>query len=81
MYKKVETWTCDVDGCANEVHESHREKQFQVIMTTEQTEGRSVPSYFDMKKLDVCKECIEKMLSERKYLKGHGAQGFHKLYL
>ena len=51
-------------------------KQYQIIFTTEQTEGRSCKPYIQNHTLDVCPKCEEKILTGH-VLYGEGAMGYN----
>lgn len=70
---KTETYHCDIKKC--ERNAVHLAESFQVIFTTEQTEGRSTKPYFSMEKIDICADCKQMMLNSRTYILAHGAQG------
>jgi hypothetical protein len=73
--KKV-TYLCDVDGCENQDTETIK---IQVLFTTDQTEGRGMPTYLSIHDLDICEHCINKILKGN-YLYGSGAQGYNKFW-
>jgi hypothetical protein len=73
---KREICNCDINGCNNEVTH-HKNMSIQVIFTTEQTEGRSVNPYLDTVVIDICEECLEKVVKNKKYIVAYGAQGYN----
>jgi hypothetical protein len=72
---KKEIYSCDV--CKTECKVQNQ--QLQVIFTTEQTEGRSIKPYLCMSKLDICNDCLDKVISG-KAIFAHGAQGYNTFY-
>lgn len=72
---KKEMHFCDI--CFKEKEIENR--VIQVIFTTEQTEGRSCEPYLSPQKIDICKECLDKVLKGN-YIWGHGAQGNNSYY-
>ena len=78
---KIEIFKCDV--CKKEVEElkMHTNYKLPVIFTTDQTEGRSRKPYLDYKKVDICFECYNKMIKERKFVTACGAQGYFEYKL
>jgi hypothetical protein len=68
MKKTIEICTCDI--CKKEQPQILT-INYPVLFTTEQTEGRGVTPYISQEKLDVCQECITKLVR----LQGHGAMG------
>jgi len=73
-----EQYLCDMKGCENEV-KGWKGKAIQVIFTTEQTEGRGVAPYLDLNKVDLCEECLAKIISGEPVY-GYGAQGNNEYY-
>lgn len=71
-------YSCDI--CADEIAQKNvKERVFQVIFTTEQTEGRSCKPYLSQVQLDICPNCMEKILNgEAVY--ADGAQGCNDYY-
>lgn len=69
---------CDIKDCTNV---SNREEplELDVIFTSEQTEGRSCPPYLSSEKVDLCPQCINKVL-EGNYIWANGAQGHNTYY-
>ena len=63
---------CDI--CKSEV--DVRKKNIQIIFKTDQTEGRNCNPYLDIIKIDICKECLNKII-KGKALYGAGAQGYN----
>lgn len=74
---KVEYHICDIHGCQNRAE--IKNQPMQVVFTTEQTEGTLIEPYLLNVSLDLCGECLEKIVSERRYIEGAGAQG-HNVY-
>ncbi len=50
-----------------------------VIFTTEQTEGRNCKNYLSMIDIDLCEECLGRVLKGN-YIFAHGAQGHNTYY-
>ena len=75
---KQEKWICDIKGCDNEP--IHKGFSLQVIFTTEQTEGRGCTPHLSKETLDLCEDCMSKIL-EGNYVWGEGAQGHNRYYL
>jgi hypothetical protein len=67
---------CDV--CRRKETNGSKEK-IQVIFTTEQTESRSCVSYLYMATLDICQDCMYKIL-QGNYLYAQGAMGDNTYY-
>lgn len=65
---------CDI--CGNEAQ--HKQKNIQVVFVTEQTEGRYCAPHLTNETMDICDECISKIV-EVHPLRGEGAQG-HNTY-
>lgn len=60
---------CDL--CGKE--ENVRHLKYPVLFTTDQTEGRGCTPYISHKELDLCDECIDKVIK----ITGWGAQGYN----
>ncbi len=75
MSKKT-TYTCDLECCSNEA--TNRDRSMQIIFTTEQTEGRSCEPYFELVNIDLCDNCLNKIIKARRYITGTGAQGHNR---
>ena len=67
--RKTQTF-CDVCKEEKIIENLH----IQTIFITEQTEGRNCKPYLNNDHIDICKECLDKVLKGN-YLWGHGAQG------
>lgn len=67
--KTVTIVKCDI--CGKE--ENVRAVKYPVLFTTEQTEGRCCTPYLSYQELDLCDECIDKVVK----VKGWGAQGYN----
>jgi len=80
---KEEKYTCDIEECKSECSNKSlptiNQVSIQVIFTTDQTEGRSCSPYLDMKKVDICKSCMAKVL-QGNYIWAHGANGYNSYY-
>ena len=72
---KKETFICDIKDCKHEA--IHIDVTLQVIFTTDQTEGRSVDPYLSIGSIDLCDECMYKIL-QGNYVYGCGAQGYNE---
>ena len=75
---KIETYKCDIEDCDNTA--TFINERFQVIFRTEQTEGRPIKGSLSIQKLDICKNCYEKLISGMS-INAYGAQGFNKYYI
>jgi hypothetical protein len=75
MIKTITTIICDIEKCKTPTNETTSRK-IQCIFLTDQTEGRSSKKYLDIKKIDICSFCYEKILNGS-YILAHGAQGFN----
>lgn len=77
------TLVCDLKDCGKEWEkpEKYQQRTMQVVYTTDQTEGRCVEPYFENLKLDICPDCMGKIMKSRRYLEAHGAQGYHNVYM
>jgi len=70
-------FTCDIRDCGETTDIS--EVHLDVIFTTEQTEGRTVPNHICKERLDLCPKCHAKVL-QGNYIFAHGAQGHNTYY-
>ena len=75
---KIETYKCDIEDCDNTA--THINEKIQVIFRTEQNEGTPINGSLSIEKLDICKDCYEKLISG-KIINAYGAQGFNKYYI
>lgn len=66
---------CDV--CGGEA--KYETVDLHTIFTTEQTEGRSVDKYLSKQKLDLCENCMSKIL-DGNGLFGRGAMGNNRYW-
>lgn len=73
---KKETIFCDI--CEKEISNA-KAKEIQIIFTTDQTEGRSCEPYLSNQVIDICKDCMDKVLKGN-YIFAHGAQGYNTYY-
>lgn len=73
MKKQITIFQCDL--CKKEV--ATQEIIYPVLFLTEQTEGRVVKPYLEKTKLDLCSECIGKVVK----INAHGAQGHNHYFL
>lgn len=71
---KIITTNIICDVCGKENIKEQEQKRFPVIFTTEQTEGRWCPPYFTEENIDLCDNCLAKMINGQQ-LYGSGAQG------
>ena len=78
MRKNIEIVTCDI--CGKKDNEIQLEN-LQIIFTTEQTEGRSCEPYLIKEQLEICPECLGKIVNGKSILYGSGAQGYNKFWL
>lgn len=74
---KTTNYKCDIKHCNNDA--IYKEKAFQVIFTTEQTEGRSIKPSPEDAKIDLCEEC-HKIMCSGKQIFAEGAQGHNTFY-
>jgi len=59
----ITEYKCDIKNCKKNVSEERKQKSFQVIFITNQSDGRHADPYFDVLKLDICNECLKVALS------------------
>lgn len=78
MSKKTIVY-CDVCGIDNDGAKVWEKYKMDVIFTTEQTEGRSCEPYLSDEQLDICENCIRRVIHNRKYIIASGGQG-HNTY-
>lgn len=81
--------TCDIDKCNREIkvipHKEHvtpeinKPKIYTVVFTTNQTDGASCVPYTDNKRLDLCDECLEKLILGN-VIYARGVQGYNNYY-
>lgn len=76
---KVEKFYCDISDCDNEA--TNIDKQLQIIFVTEQTEGRPIKPNFSIKKIDICNDCLNEVLTTSTYIRASGAQGNDKFWI
>lgn len=77
MSKEV-LYHCDV--CKEEGGDDlEKDKEIQVIFTTETTEGTIVDPWLYLCEIDICGDCLERVL-DGEALFGSGAQGHYKYY-
>lgn len=74
---KHESWSCDIKDCSNETN--GKQKNLQVIFTTEQTEGKSVPPYLQSESIDICDSCMQRVVNGEAIF-AYGAQGYNTYY-
>jgi hypothetical protein len=85
MSKNI-VFRCDIKGCGNEIEDdtkgidSHISKTMQTVFTTDQTEGRSSEPYLVNTSMDICEECIQKVLLGGT-IYGSGCQGHNEYIL
>lgn len=70
MRKKVEIVKCDICGKEDE---SCKTINYPVMFFSDQTEGRPCKPYISQETIDVCDNCIRKIVK----VKGYGAQGYN----
>lgn len=68
----INIWHCDL--CNKESEEGIESLTVPHWFTTEQNEGKPITPYTTQKKMDLCDDCIEKVV----VVKGSGAQGYNK---
>ena len=71
MRKTVEIVKCDLCGKVKKTG-CHTVK-YPVLFTSDQTEGRSCEPYISYENIDVCDECLSKIIK----VTGYGAQGYN----
>lgn len=76
---KIEKYSCDIKSCTNEA--SHKQVSMQVIFKTEQNEGRPANPYLYDVKIDMCDECLKKLLKSGKYIVAYGAMGYNDYHV
>lgn len=69
MKKTITTTYCDICGI-----EGAKSIKTTVRFLTEQTEGKYVTPYYELKTLDLCDECLDKVI----LIDAAGAQGNNK---
>lgn len=69
---------CKCDLC-EKVSPEFQSKEIQVIFTTDQTEGRSTLPYLSNERIDICGNCLNKVL-EGNYIFAEGAMGYNNFY-
>jgi hypothetical protein len=74
---RVEKYYCDIKDCKKECDAD--KINLQVIFLTEQTEGRNTEPYLSHQELNVCKDCICKILKGN-YVFATGAQGYNEYF-
>ena len=72
---KTEVYICDIKECGRKA--IHKDTKLQVIFTTDQTEGRSCRPYLDNVTIDLCYECMVKVL-EGRAIYANGAMGHNE---
>lgn len=78
---KVTKIYCDIHKCVNEVdRKGEKPETYQVVWVTEQTEGRPIEPRLGLVRIDVCKECVSKIIKGA-YIKAAGAQGHNQYRL
>lgn len=73
MKKIITKYYCDV--CKKETN--NEEIDIQVIFTTEQNEGRSCYPHLCNEKLNICDDCMEKILFDGNYIFASGGMGIN----
>jgi len=73
MSKEI-NYKCDI--CSSN-EPKYKGFELQVIFTTEQDEGRGVDHYLSDEKLDLCENCMKKILKGN-YVFAEGAMGHNK---
>lgn len=68
MIKEIKICTCDI--CRKET-QNFKTINYPVLFLTDQTDGSGVKPYISQQKLDVCQDCLYKIIM----LKGRGAMG------
>lgn len=76
---KTTIMECDVK---EQVH-SGEVKSFdmQVVFVTEQNEGRATTPYFSNVKIDLCANCLKRLIESRKVLTAVGAMGYNDYFM
>ena len=70
--------TCDIKGCDNRA--TCIKTSLQVIFRTEQTEGRSSTPYLQNVTVDLCTDCLNRIIDEQKYVSAVGDQGYNEFF-
>ena len=73
---KQVNYICDICKKGNCIHHDF---ELQVIFITEQNEGRNSKPYLETVKIDLCEECISKILNGQSVF-ASGAMGYNKYY-
>lgn len=74
---KNETWICDLENCENEPE--NKGFKIQAIFLTEQTEGRWTAPYLYNETIDICNNCLGRVLKGN-YIFAAGAMGYNKYF-
>ena len=56
------------------------ETSISVVFTTEQCEGRPTKPYLQNVEIDLCDDCLGRVLLQGEHLFAHGAQGHNSYY-
>lgn len=67
---------CDIKDCGKENSKTVR---LQVIFTSNQTDGSSCPPYLEAVNIDLCDQCLSRVL-KGEYIFAYGGQGFNTYY-
>lgn len=73
---KLTKTICDVCNLKT----SNEAVNIQVIFTTEQNEGKPCAPYLQSEKLDLCNNCLNKVLHDGYYIFAEGAMGSNKYF-
>lgn len=79
---RLERVVCDIKGCKAEVKIDSSKKTAVTVpvrFLTETTEGRCVEPYLKLISIDICTDCLAKLIG-RLPIEGHGAQGYNEYY-
>lgn len=66
------TITCDICKNATDV----TERSIQIRFLSEQNEGRAITPYLNEVKMDICNECLDRLVRDHP-LEGWGAMGYN----
>lgn len=71
----IEIVRCDTCGA-----EKAQKIKTSVVFVTEQTEGRPIQPYIQIHELDICFNCLAKIIRDGEQIYAHGAQGHNTYY-
>lgn len=72
--------TCDIKDRKH--NDSVKEIEVDVIFDHDQDDGKSkTEPYFERKKIDICKDCLDFMMNNRIYIYAYGVMGHNNYWL